>query len=445
MFARQCTTLAAGLALCSIAAAQGSDLCANAQIINGTGTFPFDNTAATKDGGPDPLCMSGGQDDIDADVWFSWIAPNDGVFALDTCGQTTVDTKVGVYDGSCSGTVLACNDDACAVQSEISWVGVAGQIYIFRIGVYPGALGGTGTFTVSENVPQQNPDNGHYYFVVDQGGLGWDLAKQAAEQMSFMGTPGHLATLTDQAENDFVYSLGGLQWHWIGGFQNTNSPSYSEPAGGWEWVTGEPWSFENWHPGEPNDTGASGAEDYLELLTAAAGYSDGWNDAAPQEHPAGYVVEYDVGQATAYCFGDGTGAACPCGNNGGPGEGCANSSGSGATVASTGSTSVAADDLGFNAQNLLPGQGTLLFVANNALAGQVFGDGLRCAGGGLIRLGVKMPDGSGSASWGPGLGVKGGWVAGDIRRFQVWYRDPGMSPCATEFNTSHGLELLFQP
>ena len=71
--------------------------------------------------------------------------------------------------------------------------------------------------------------------------------------MTHMGLPGYLATLTDQAENDFVYSMGNPQWHWVGGFQNLNSPTYSEPSGGWEWVTGEAWVYENWHPGEPNN------------------------------------------------------------------------------------------------------------------------------------------------------------------------------------------------
>ena len=49
--------------------------------------------------------------------------------------------------------------------------------------------------------------------------------------------------------------------YWLGGFQDLTSPNYSEPSGGWTWVTGEPWSYTNWFPGEPNNTG--GGEDYL--------------------------------------------------------------------------------------------------------------------------------------------------------------------------------------
>ena len=36
------------------------------------------------------------------------------------------------------------------------------------------------------------------------------------------------------------------------GFQDLNDPMYSEPGGGWKWITGEPWVYTNWLIGEPN-------------------------------------------------------------------------------------------------------------------------------------------------------------------------------------------------
>ena len=148
----------------------------------------------------------------------------------------------------------------------------------------------------------------------------------------------------------------------------------------------------------------------------------------------------------AYCFGDGTAATCPCGNGGGIGEGCQNSTGKGAVIGATGSQSVLADDFGIAASQLVPGQPALLFSANNQVQngnGALFGDGLRCAGGSVKRLGVQQPNASGETSWSGGLSAQGGWAAGDIRRFQVWYRDPSGTPCGTGFNLSHGLEVLF--
>lgn len=149
-----------------------------------------------------------------------------------------------------------------------------------------------------------------------------------------------------------------------------------------------------------------------------------------------------------FCFGDGCGTACPCGNYGGIGEGCANSTGVGARLDGLGTASVSADNLAFDGIQLLPGKSALLFVGNNAVGsghGTVFGDGLRCAGGSVVRLGVKVPNLSGQASWGPGLAAKGGWSAGDRRRFQIWYRDPPSGACGSGFNLSNGIEVTFLP
>ena len=113
-----------------------------------------------------------------------------------------------------------------------------------------------------------------------------------------------------------------------------------------------------------------------------------------------------------------------------------------------GSASVGADDLWFQASNLLPNQPALLFAGATAVNGGngvAFGDGLRCAGGGVRRLGVSTPNAGGTASWGPGLGPTGGWTAGDTRRFQVWYRNPTGSPCQNGFNLTNGRELVFLP
>jgi hypothetical protein len=150
----------------------------------------------------------------------------------------------------------------------------------------------------------------------------------------------------------------------------------------------------------------------------------------------------------AFCFGDGGGTPCPCGNAGGPREGCANSSGSGASLAAGGTNGVLADDLWFQALGLAPGQPALLFAGTTALNGgdgDVFGDGLRCAGGVVWRLTARTASGTGAAWWGPGLGAIGGWTAGDVRSFQVWYRDPAGSPCASSFNLSSAYEVAFVP
>jgi len=146
-----------------------------------------------------------------------------------------------------------------------------------------------------------------------------------------------------------------------------------------------------------------------------------------------------AGAGTGYCFG----TACPCGN-GDSNAGCANSTGSGGLLTGQGSASAAADDLRPTLSGVPAGRPALLFAGTNALAGAPFGDGMRCAGGTIKRLGTRTADGSGSASWGPGIATAQGWVAGDLRNFQVWYRDP-TGPCSAGFNTTNGLAVTYLP
>lgn len=149
---------------------------------------------------------------------------------------------------------------------------------------------------------------------------------------------------------------------------------------------------------------------------------------------------------TAYCFGDGTGTACPCGNTSTAGRGCANSTGVGAVLAATGgSTSVAANDLVFTANSLPATAPALLFQGTsqqNGGAGVVFGDGKRCVGGTITRLGTRTASG-GVATWGPGL-AHGALVAPATRHFQVWYRN-NAGPCGTLFNLTNGVSVPFTP
>ncbi|MCB9914793.1 MAG: hypothetical protein H6828_06535 [Planctomycetes bacterium] len=162
-------------------------------------------------------------------------------------------------------------------------------------------------------------------------------------------------------------------------------------------------------------------------------------------------VAVNGGVGTAYCFGDGTGAPCPCGNNGGTGEGCANSTGAGGVLTAAGSTSVGVANLKLRGAQLQPGQPGLYFQGLNAVnggLGTIFGDGLRCAGGGVVRLQVVAANASGLSETTVDVGAVGGVGAGDVRRYQLWYRNPAQpvgSPCGSSFNLTNGVELTWQP
>ena len=149
-----------------------------------------------------------------------------------------------------------------------------------------------------------------------------------------------------------------------------------------------------------------------------------------------------------YCFGDpADGTPCPCGNdNDGsvPGSGCANGAfASGAQLAGSGTASLAADTLELATTGLEPSQAGLYFQADSDLSpGTVWGDGLRCTGGQLKRLGVVFSDATGysdTSGYALPISVKAGNVtAGDTKYYQCWYRNPSGSPCGNDFNASNG-------
>jgi hypothetical protein len=168
------------------------------------------------------------------------------------------------------------------------------------------------------------------------------------------------------------------------------------------------------------------------------------NDENGESAGVAHLFEAPSVVVTAFCFGDGGGTPCPCGNDGGPGEGCANSTGSGAVLSVSGSTSISADDLVLSTTGL-PGGPGLYFQGQNSINsgnGIVFGDGLRCAGLDVTRLQVRFSSG-GNANTSISIATKGSVVAGETKRYQHWYRDSTNSPCGSTFNLTNGYELTW--
>ncbi len=164
----------------------------------------------------------------------------------------------------------------------------------------------------------------------------------------------------------------------------------------------------------------------------------------------GILLETPVGGAgTAFCFGDGSAIQCPCANNSaaGSGAGCQNGSGTGAQILANGAASLGNDTLMLFASGATPNQPGLYFQGDNAIAGGsgvTFGDGLRCTGGGVVRLQVAVADSNGDSATTIAIGAAAGVVAGDVRRYQLWYRDPALTPCGSAFNLSNGLEVTWE-
>jgi hypothetical protein len=159
----------------------------------------------------------------------------------------------------------------------------------------------------------------------------------------------------------------------------------------------------------------------------------------------------DAGPAecgTSYCAGDDSGATlCPCANPSTNGGGCANGTGNGMLITCNGSNSVSAGDMVLSGSSQIATQPGLYFQGNNAInsgSGVQFGDGLRCAGGGVIRLQVRFADAAGESSTTANIGSLGGVAPGDVKRYQLWARDPNTTPCGGQFNLSNAIEVTWE-
>jgi hypothetical protein len=141
------------------------------------------------------------------------------------------------------------------------------------------------------------PVNGHCYEAILQYGISWQTAREQCEAAG-----GYLATITSEAENEFVKSLfADDPAFWfvdiynnalgpvIGGLQTDGS---LEPDGGWRWHNGEAWSFTDWSPGQPDD--AVGGQERLRYFRPGSTGIVGWDDVEvnnPFGHTRGYILE----------------------------------------------------------------------------------------------------------------------------------------------------------
>ncbi|MCY2959047.1 MAG: hypothetical protein NTY35_02690 [Planctomycetota bacterium] len=210
-----------------------------------------------------------------------------------------------------------------------------------------------------------------------------------------------------------------------------------------------------------SDLDPTGATNLVEI---GAGTQPGWTPGpnntrytsggtTPGQTPlAGILGSLDPSSGTGYCFGDGTGTACPCGNNSpvGGGAGCLNSLGTGGLLSAIGVSSISADTLVLQGTGM-PNSSALFFQGTTqagAGAGTAFGDGKRCAAGTVIRLGTKS-NAAGSSQYPVGadirISVRGANAAGNSRSYQVWYRNAAAFCQAETYNLTNGWQVTWTP
>lgn len=117
--------------------------------------------------------------------------------------------------------------------------------------------------------------NGHEYQLYDDL-LSWDDAKKQCERMG-----GYLVTITSQEEQNAVNKLlsGAKRRGYFLGASDLNGKN------SFGWITGEPFNYSNWNPGEPSHS--DGIEHYIELLNDEGR----WNDISNSPLNRGFILE----------------------------------------------------------------------------------------------------------------------------------------------------------
>ena len=179
------------------------------------------------------------------------------------------------------------------------------------------------------------------------------------------------------------------------------------------------------------DCNGNGVDDALDIISGTS--SDINSNGIPDDCEL-------IGSPGCFCGP----ALAPCANPF-PSAGCRNSTGVGAALAASGTGSVFLDNLVLSASGM-PSTVPAIFFGGTFFVGPLpFGDGLRCAGGNIVRFTTPaFTSASGSLSAGPGLATAGGVVPYSTWIFQCWYRDVA-GPCGSGFNTTNSYTVTFTP
>ena len=148
------------------------------------------------------------------------------------------------------------------------------------------------TFTATETLEKEKHESRYELIVED---ISWSEANEACLRKG-----GHLITITSQEEMDMAVAMASekeLRFVWMGGYTSIrNDIAYGH------WITGEPFEFQPWYPGEPSRTDEDGADEmYLMLWQVNDEWS--WNDQrndpvgdtglAYFKGKTGYICEYE--------------------------------------------------------------------------------------------------------------------------------------------------------
>jgi len=449
-----------------------NDNCAAATAI-GTGTVGGILTYATNDG--TASCDTGGASSRDA--WFSYTnsTVNPLILSANTCGSS-FDTVLSIHSG-CGGIELACNDDcgggACVGTSSCTTAPInPGQTLLIRVGdkglgggifslhvdigpagdscAAPIVLAGPGLYPIDNSLATTGVEGQNEAMCSFFGGTAvpkdlWFTYTPTANTLVTVSTCGSIPVPPSPSTDSKIAIYAGA-----GCPTNGTAVACNDDAG-----TGA---------GSSVACAAAGFNSTIEF-NATCGVTYTIQIGMYWASTSSILGQFSVTEAagtpcatpvTYFCFGDGSGIACPCANNGAVGNGCANSlNANGGNLAAIGNASVSADTWVLSGTGIPNGPG-LYYQALNALGGGngvLFGDGIRCIGGTVIRLGIVTAAGNASTypsgvtpPNGVPISIKGFNSAGDVRNYQLWYRDSTTGFCTVNvFNLTNAVNVTWQP
>ena len=126
--------------------------------------------------------------------------------------------------------------------------------------------------------PAINPANAHPYYLLDANS--WTDSEAQAVALG-----GHLATINDQAEQDWVFNIFSSGRNlWIG-------LNDAAEEGTFVWISGEAFTYSNWTPLEPN---TEFDEDYVTMNGFSPPNYGKWNDIDNEGGSGDWILMYGV-------------------------------------------------------------------------------------------------------------------------------------------------------
>jgi len=428
-----------------------NDECTSAILLAaGSGSVAF-STANASDSGADASCGFG----ANADVWYEWTPAASGAWRFTTCGQTNYNSRIAIFS-SCAGSEIACNDDApgCAgLSSRIDLPGMlSGTSYWICVGGY-NAASGSGTLDILPLMPPPGDDcSGATALTLGANPVSTDQATASAVLAS--GLPPFVDNTTadtacedlDGAPEDLDIDVFYTFTPPVSGpylLSTCNMNAYDTQLAIYSGSCAAPVAL------ACNDDGPGcglGSDLRVSGLTAGVTYLVQVGAFAPGQSGTATLDVGLVGSiGQTYC------ASLP--NEETPVGGAV-----GAQIVATGSASVGAGDLTLHAGPIRAGEPAILYYGDtrvNGGSGLPFGDGLRCAGGTVIRF-FPFVTANTSGTLVQAVDANAAFITtsgapltpGTTRHFQFWYRSP-LGPFGqgggASYNLSDAISVTFLP